>query len=314
MNFRILHQDEHLIAVHKPAGFHVHPPESGHLIPDGANCLKLLRKQAGRYLYPVHRLDRATSGVLLFALDPVSARDLMRQFDAGEVEKAYFAVVRGWPPAEGVIDDPLRDKPGPRFPGRSGDRAAAAGLSAEVPGDRPPGRGDPDGSPDRPPGAPEDHFPDGEPAGQAGGGIPARAEGPSNPPEQAAVTAFERLATLEIPRAVGRHDTARYALLRVTPRTGRWHQIRRHLARRAYPVLGDTAHGDRVHNRFARDDLGLEGLLLKAHAVTFTHPGTGERVRVVSPWKDLWHRVFEHFGLCPWGDGRPGLHPVFGVR
>ncbi|MBP7866309.1 MAG: pseudouridylate synthase [Acidobacteria bacterium] len=252
----MLHQDEHLIAVHKPAGFHVHPPESGHLIPDGANCLKLLRKQADRYLYPVHRLDRATSGVLLFALDPVSARDLMRQFDAGEVEKTYYAVVRGWPPETGVIDDPLRDKPGPRFPGRSD-----------------------------------------------GGG----ADAPDSP-VQAAVTEFERLAALEVPRAVGRHDTARYALLRVRPRTGRWHQVRRHLARRAHPVLGDTAHGDRAHNRFARDELGLEGLLLKAHAVTFSHPGTGERVRVVSPWKDLWHRVFEHFGLCPWGDGRPGLH------
>jgi tRNA pseudouridine65 synthase len=70
-------------------------------------ALQLLRDQIGRRVYPVHRLDRGTSGVLLFALDPDTSRELARQFEAGTIGKRYLAIVRGHPPASGEIDHPL---------------------------------------------------------------------------------------------------------------------------------------------------------------------------------------------------------------
>jgi tRNA pseudouridine65 synthase len=110
MRFRILHHDERLVAIDKPPGFHVHPPEDQrHRIPRGANCLFLLRKQIGSYLYPVHRLDGATSGVLLFALDAEAASKVQAQFRERTVSKRYVALVRGWTETEGEqqIDSPL---------------------------------------------------------------------------------------------------------------------------------------------------------------------------------------------------------------
>ena len=110
MTFRVLFQDEHLIAIDKPAGFYVHPPEDGgHRISRNSNCLFLLRKQTGKYLYPVHRLDRATSGVLLFAFTPEAAGHLSEQFRTREVRKKYYAVVRGWTDAQGIYNSELTE-------------------------------------------------------------------------------------------------------------------------------------------------------------------------------------------------------------
>lgn len=108
MQFRILHQDERLVAIDKPPGFHVHPPEDQrHRIPRNLNCLFLLKKQIGSYLYPVHRLDGATSGVLLYALDPEAAAHIQSQFQQKTITKRYVAVVRGWMDDQGLIDSPL---------------------------------------------------------------------------------------------------------------------------------------------------------------------------------------------------------------
>ncbi len=108
MQFRVIYQDSRLIAIDKPAGFHVHPPEDQrHQIPRSKNCLFLLRKQISSYLYPVHRLDGATSGVLLFALDAEAAAHIQAQFRERSVEKTYVAVVRGWVETEGRIETPV---------------------------------------------------------------------------------------------------------------------------------------------------------------------------------------------------------------
>lgn len=73
-------------------------------------ALQLLRDQLGRRVYPVHRLDKPTSGLLLFALNPTTARLLGEQFAAHTVEKSYLAIVRGWPTDQGRIDHPLREE------------------------------------------------------------------------------------------------------------------------------------------------------------------------------------------------------------
>ena len=230
---RVLHEDEHLIAVDKPAACFVHPPEDSVTpVPLAATCLGMLKRQTGRYLYPIHRLDFATSGVLLFAFDAATAQAMNALFRTRAIAKSYCCVVRGWAPDEGVIERPL-----------------GAGEAAAVP----------------------------------------------------AETRFETLARLELPHAVGKYSTARYSLVRVNPVTGRWHQIRRHLAGISHPIVGDVGHGDRHHNRFFREHLGLGSLLLRAHLLRFDHPMTAQPLWIESGWNDPWLRLFDLFGCCPLG-------------
>jgi tRNA pseudouridine65 synthase len=105
----VLYRDEHLVAVEKPSGLLVHrSPIDRH---ETRFALQLVRDQIGQRVYPVHRLDKPTSGVLLFALNAAIARLLSQQFAARQIDKTYFAVLRGWPPEAGSIDHPLRDRP-----------------------------------------------------------------------------------------------------------------------------------------------------------------------------------------------------------
>lgn len=105
--FEILYQNDRLVAINKPPGMLVHRSP---LSRDRVFVLQALRDQLGQRLYPVHRLDRATSGALLFALNPDTAHELNRAFAAQQVKKTYLAVVRGWPePAAGLVDRPVRD-------------------------------------------------------------------------------------------------------------------------------------------------------------------------------------------------------------
>lgn len=101
----ILWRDEHFVAVHKPAGWLVH--RTGLDAGETRIVLQALRDQLGRAVYPVHRLDKGTSGVLLMALDPASARALAQAFEARVVHKRYVAFTRGWPPGHATVDHAL---------------------------------------------------------------------------------------------------------------------------------------------------------------------------------------------------------------
>ena len=106
----ILYRDDYLVSVAKPPGLLVH--RTGLDAGETRFALQLLRDQIGRPVWPVHRLDKGTSGVLLFALDAATARALGLAFERGEaMRKSYRAVVRGWPPESGVIEHPLRRMP-----------------------------------------------------------------------------------------------------------------------------------------------------------------------------------------------------------
>lgn len=98
----ILYRDDDCIAVNKPAGMLVHRSwldrHETHFV------MQTLRDQIGQYVYPVHRLDRPTSGVLLFALSSEAAKVLAQQFEHRQTMKQYWAVVRGWPDTDGLID------------------------------------------------------------------------------------------------------------------------------------------------------------------------------------------------------------------
>lgn len=101
----VMYQDEWLIAVHKPSGLLVHRSDIDR--HETRFAVQILRDQIGRHVYPVHRLDKGTSGILLFALERDLAGLVGAQFERLEVGKTYLAVVRGWPPESGVIDHPL---------------------------------------------------------------------------------------------------------------------------------------------------------------------------------------------------------------
>ena len=102
----VVYRDAHLIAIHKPAGLLVH--RSALDRHETRFALQMLRDQIGQRVYPVHRIDKGTSGLLLFALDREVGRLLSSQFERGEVGKRYIAVVRGHPPESGDIDHPLQ--------------------------------------------------------------------------------------------------------------------------------------------------------------------------------------------------------------
>ncbi len=222
----VLYQDAWLVAVHKPAGLLVHRSVLDR--HETRFALQIVRDQLGQTVWPVHRLDKGTSGILVFALDKSISRAMGVLFESGEVAKTYLAVVRGYPPEAGEIDHPL------------------APMADEH-------------------------------AGLAGGG-----------PPQAALTRYRRLATIELPHRVDRYPTSRYALVELTPRTGRWHQLRRHMKHISHPIIGDATHGKGRHNRLFRDLFGSNRLLLAAVELAFVHPVTGQSlVLQASPAPDF---------------------------
>ena len=106
----VLHRDAHLIAIDKPPGLLVH--RTGLDAGETEFAVQRLRDQIGQPVWPAHRLDKGTSGVLLFALDAATASTLGRAFESGEqLQKTYRAIVRGWPPEAGFIDHPLKRMP-----------------------------------------------------------------------------------------------------------------------------------------------------------------------------------------------------------
>ena len=105
----ILYQDEYCIAVNKPHGLLVHRTS---MSSDKEFLLQRLRDQCGRKVYPLHRLDRPTSGVVLFAFSKEIAAEFFRIFREREVKKTYIALVRGWTEDNGIIDSPLKTSGG----------------------------------------------------------------------------------------------------------------------------------------------------------------------------------------------------------
>lgn len=104
----IVYRDEALIAVNKPHGLLVHKTT---LAADAdIFALQILRDQINMPVFPVHRLDRKTGGILLFALDKDTDRTMQQQFSSRLVHKKYLAVVRGFTAEDTAIDYPLKNE------------------------------------------------------------------------------------------------------------------------------------------------------------------------------------------------------------
>ena len=106
MPLSILYQDAELVAINKPHGLLVHRSPIASEASEFA--VQLLRDQLEQRVYPVHRLDRKTGGVLLFALNEGMNSLMQQQFADGRVTKTYRAIVRGYTEDELAIDYPLR--------------------------------------------------------------------------------------------------------------------------------------------------------------------------------------------------------------
>jgi tRNA pseudouridine65 synthase len=211
MHISIIFRDEHLIVVHKPPGLLVHrSPIDKH---ETRFLLQILRDQIGQYVYPIHRLDKPTSGLIMFALDPETAKNMSLALEAQTIKKTYIALVRGYVEAEQVIDYPLVEQ--------------------------------------------LDKMTD-------------NLQKQNDP--KPAMTELTPLAHLEMPFAVARYQTGRFSLLRLTPKTGRKHQLRRHMAHIRHPIIGDTTHGDGKQNRYAQQHMHIDRLALCATQLSFTHP------------------------------------------
>lgn len=215
------------MAVVKPAGLLVHRNPG----PREPAALQLVRDQlGGDHVFPVHRLDRATHGLLVFARSPLAARHMSEALTHG-ARKTYLAVVRGHPRFEGLLDYPLVDE----------DTGAT----------------------------------------------------------QSATTTVTRLQTSELPIAVGRYPSARYALMKLEPHTGRTHQLRRHMAHLRHPIVGDVRHGDGAQNRAIRQHFGVKRMMLFASRLQFVHPFTGQTIDLTSPIDDEAMTLLRALDLVP---------------
>ena len=235
----ILYQDECLVVVNKPSGLLVHRSMIDR--HETRFAMQIVRDQIGQHVFPVHRLDKPTSGVLVFALSSEMARKLGEQFQGGKVEKTYLAVVRGITPEAGVIDHALKEK--------------------------------------------HDKMTDKK----------ARKDKPA----QDAISEYRRLATVELPVQIDRYPQSRYSLVEVKPKTGRKHQVRRHMKHIAHPVIGDAKHGKGNHNRYFAEHMNAGRLLLACTDMRFQHPVSGEPLCIKAPLDHVFNELMARFG---WSD------------
>lgn len=197
----ILHLDARIVVVDKPPGLLVHKTRTG---ADEDALLQRVRDQLGRRIYPVHRLDRAASGVIAYGLDSASAQRLQAGLQQEDAVKEYLVLARGLTPETFESRRPLTD-----------DKDVARDAHSE----------------------------------------------------------FARVLAL---------PEARLSLLRVRIHTGRYHQIRRHLAHLAHHVVGDTRYGKGRDNRYLRQVHGLPRMFLHAWRLDVAHPDGG-RLSVKAP-------------------------------
>lgn len=234
----VLYQDEYLVAINKPAGLFVHRT----MLDKGEKyfAVQLLRDQIGQYVYPIHRLDRPTSGVLLFGLNEEVTRQLNLAFEQREIEKTYYALTRGFFQQDGELDYPLKEKLD-----KIADKDAQQDKEA-----------------------------------------------------QAAVTNFRSIAHASLNVPLGKFDSVRYSLVECSPKTGRKHQIRRHLSHLRHPIIGDINYGDNKQNPFFGEQFGFRRLMLMAQKLSFVHPVSQEMLTISTKFDAQWLTVLEKLGIA----------------
>ncbi len=194
----IVFESSDLIAINKPNGLLVH---RSRIAKDAKEfALQKLRDQIGARVFLTHRLDRKTSGVLLFAKNEEANKTVQKLFSDRKVNKIYHAIVRGFIQDQGVIDYPLTE-----------ERKT-----------------------------------------------------------KEAITSFQCLQHFEINLPFGKHATSRYSLVELKPSTGRYHQLRKHMAHIFHPIIGDRPHGCNKQNKLWKTEFNMTSMLLHAKHLHFS--------------------------------------------
>lgn len=110
MNLEIIFEDEYVICVHKPNNVLVHHAHHSRNVADEDSLLQLILNQTGLKVYPIHRLDRKTSGIILLAKQKEYVSKFQELFTNNQIQKTYFGVVRGFSPDTKTIDSPVKGR------------------------------------------------------------------------------------------------------------------------------------------------------------------------------------------------------------
>jgi len=215
----IIYRDDDLVAINKPCGLLVHRPEILEE-DDAVFALQLLRDLLGQRVYNLHRIDRPTSGVLLFATNKEMASMVNELFSEKRMKKTYVALVRGWFPQTTFLNHPVKN-------------SKEVLLDAE--------------------------------------------------------THFNLLNRYELSIPVEPYETSRYSMIEACPQTGRWHQIRQHLAHLRHYIINDRVHGTGAHNNMFTEQLGISNLFLHAHKLQFTHPVMEKEILIQAEFPAHWN-------------------------
>lgn len=214
----MVYEDDFCFVVNKPNNVVVHHSKyAGQL--DEMSLVELLRLEGYETPIPVHRLDRKTSGLILFVKDATNARKFQQLFDDQLIQKEYRALLRGHLPAAGIIDTPVKNERG-------------------------------------------NH--------------------------KEALTEFCCLEHFIRDYSIPPYEQQRYSLVEFVPKTGRMHQLRIHANKIAHPIINDPKYGNRHHNHYFQEVLGIPFLFLHAQKLAFKHPFTSDLVTIEAPLPDFW--------------------------
>lgn len=223
---KIIYQDEYFVAINKPHGLLVHRSP---IAADAEEfALQLVRDQLQRKVFPIHRLDRKTSGILLFALSSEVAAKLQACLESEDSQKIYLALVRGHFPDAIDVDYPLTNDSGKT---------------------------------------------------------------------QEAFTAFRTLNRTELNIPFGKFSTSRYSLIEAMPKTGRMHQIRKHLNHLRHPIIGDRPHGCNKQNKLFKERWNMMTMLLHARELKIKHPISNEELTLKAPLFSTFEAMIETLKL-----------------
>jgi tRNA pseudouridine65 synthase len=210
------------VVVHKPSGLVTYADSREQ---EKISAKAQLEKQLKRPLFPVHRIDKDTCGVLAFAFHPNMAKELTALFRSRTVKKQYLAIVHGEIPGRGTIDEPLE---------RNKEKT-----------------------------------------------------------KEAALTEYTRL---EETRVTWEGEERIYSLVKLDPKTGRYHQLRRHLRFIGHPIIGDPQYGNAWDNRVFEEKFGVKRTLLSATSLNFPDRAQQRMVRVKTRPDGDFEKVMKAFG------------------
>ncbi|WP_299133690.1 pseudouridine synthase [uncultured Tenacibaculum sp.] len=227
MKLEVIYQDEYIVCVTKPNNVVVHHAHHSRNVSDEKSLLQLLDEQIKGKYYPIHRLDRKTSGIILLAKETKFVSKFQNLFTENLIQKTYYGIVRGHSPQSTIIDSPVK--------GRDSNVYKEAETKLE--------------------------------------------------------TIKQKI--LEIP--VKPYDTSRYSLVKLTPKTGRLHQLRIHTNKISHPLIGDPKYGDKNHNMMFIENFDCDNLFLHAYSLEFIHPFLNKKFKLTSNFTENWKVIFDKF-------------------